>query len=77
MPIKCPVPSCAKIVKLQSFDNHALEDEPYHSVNRSSNLTYKVVENGVIFHPEWTMRCIKTLDELFHQSQLSGKCPIN
>ena len=40
--IKCPVPGCAQIVKLQSFDNHALEDEPYHSVNQSSNLTYKV-----------------------------------
>ena len=22
--------------------------------------------NGVIFHPEWTMGCIKTLDQLFH-----------
>ena len=64
--IKCPFLGCAQIVKLKSFDSHALEGVPYHSVKRGSNLSYKVVENGVIYHPEWTMGCIKTLDELFH-----------
>jgi len=65
--IKCPYYNCARLLKLQDFDKHALEDEPFHSMTISRSARYTIAKNNVICEgTKGKMCCIKALDQLFH-----------
>ena len=64
----CPFFGCNQLVKLKSFDTHALGDDVKHSTIVGGNcLTWKITENDVHLF-DWGMGCIQALDELFHVS---------
>ena len=62
--INCPYPGCAQLVKLKSFDTHALEGFRHSLVVSGSLDLWFILGDNLLCH-DWSSS-IKVFDEFFH-----------